>query len=444
MRSRSALLSSLLVLAPTTSAQGPGYWEARPVLPTARQEVGAAALGGKLYCGGGLLSNRTTTATVEVFDPATAGWSRILNMPTPLHHFGMAAAGGKLYAIGGYRTSFSGRAECYAWNPATAAWSRVADLPSARGAFVAVEIAGKIYAVGGVSPGRGIVTDLTEYDPATNTWTTRAPMPTAREHLAAAALGGKLYVAGGRRGGLLFNQLECYDPATNTWTTLAPMPTARGGNGAAALDGKLVVMGGEGSSTPSGIFPQTEEYDPATNTWRSRAEMSVGLHGIYPVELGGEIVVAGGATIAGFRAVNTVIAFRDLPTGIQRYGASTPECTGTIAMLPSRLAAAGSNQFRLRTTPTAPTNAAAVLLLGAFQDLAGTGLLNLQLHVGFTPPLLLVPLSTSAAGVASLQVPVPATAASAQFFTQFVFVSTTVCPAGGPLAASDALNVTVQ
>ena len=48
----------------------PGRWTQTTPMPTARQEVAAAAFGGRVWVMGGFGSNAEPVATVETFDPA--------------------------------------------------------------------------------------------------------------------------------------------------------------------------------------------------------------------------------------------------------------------------------------------------------------------------------------------------------------------------------------
>ena len=330
MRVRSAAIL-LFAVGGSLQAQGVGRWQMRPPLPTARQEVGAAVLGGELYIVGGIVSGRLATDLVSRFDPVTRTWASVSAMPTPRHHFGIAAAAGKIFVLGGYVGDFCGSEcppddRCYSYDPATQQWSPVASMPAPRGAFAAVEIGGKIYAPGGVVGEGQLTGELAVYDPATDQWQIKAPMPTPREHFGAAAVNGLLYVAGGRTDGHgeVYDIVERYDPATDQWTTLPPMFTARGGNGAASFDGKLVVLGGESEAAPlpSKVHAEVEEYDPQSNSWRSLAPMIVPVHGFYPVAVGDEILSAGGGPTEGFAVTNAVTAYRRGPNCLRRDGVS--------------------------------------------------------------------------------------------------------------------------
>ncbi len=438
MRTHVLVAAILAGAAATQAPPGPGFWEPRPKLQLARQEVGAAVLGGMLYVAGGLALDRGPMATVERLDPRTWQWAFSAPMPTTLHHFAMAESGGRIYVLGGYVNAFLGTDAVRAYDPLANQWSSRTPLPRPRGAMVGVTIGGKIYVVGGVDPARGVVGDLTVYDPATDQHRTLTPMPTPREHLAAAAVGGKLYVAGGRVGGQLFATLECYDPATDRWTQLAPMPTARGGNGAAVLDGRLIVVGGEG---PRGNFPEAEEYDPATNLWRSLTQMSVPLHGIYPVTLGDELVVAGGGLVPGYAAADVVISLKRLPDGQLRYGQSTPACAGPLLQGLDRRPLAGDAAFGILCAGGAPPGAPGVLFVGTLPDVNGTVLLGVRLHLDLRAPYAWLPVVAAPNGAVRAALPLPQGSAGAFGYTQFVFAGSGTCQ---KLSASDALLVKVQ
>jgi hypothetical protein len=170
--------------------------------------------------------------------------------------------------------------------------------------------------------------------------------------------------------------------------------------------------------------------------------MSVPMHGIYPVTLGDEIFVPGGATRQGVGAVNTVIALRYLPDLVERYGSSTPPCS-TIEISVNDKPIAGNAGFAF-TCFRAPASTTGALVLGGHQDLPGTPIFGIVLHVAVAAPLLLAEAATNASGSATLPAPVPGNAAGAQFYAQFVWLGAPPCAGGAPLSASDALDVTIR
>lgn len=286
----------------STSADHTPSWASRQPLPAPRQELGVAALNGRLYAVGGFDGASRPTSVVEYYEPASDMWFDAAPLPQPLHHVPVAATGGRLYAIGGLRGSqFTAVDVVFVLDPLRNEWETRTPLPLARGAGAAAVIDGRIYVAGGVRNGTSIK-DFAVFDPEMNAWTQLPPMPTPRDHLAAAAIDGIFYAVGGRAG-RLFDVLEAYDPESRTWTTLAPMPTARGGLAAAALGGRLFTFGGEGNvADPQGIFPQTEAYDVATNTWAALPDLPTPRHGMGAAVSGERIYVPGGATVAGFQA----------------------------------------------------------------------------------------------------------------------------------------------
>jgi N-acetylneuraminic acid mutarotase len=431
-------LSVLVATAIPCAAQSPGFWEKRPPMRAARQELACAVLNGKVYAAGGLGANRAATKSVERFDPTTGKWTAVAALPTTLHHFGMAAVGGKLYAIGGYVSSFTGTNKCWRYDPATDKWSAIANLPRARGSVVAVGIGGKIYAIGGVVPRVGVVGDLTVYDPATNKWATLSAMTFPREHLAAAALGGRLYAAGGRRGGNVA-VLEAYDPTTNKWTRRRDMPTRRGGNGAATLHGRLIVVGGE----IPGIHPQAEAYDPATNTWRTLERMRPGVHGIYPVAIGQEILVAGGATVAGYGAVKSVQSLRMDPDGVTSYGIGTAACRGPLAVFVSHRPIAGESRFALLSTDLPPSTIG-FLAIGLQPDFGGSTALGFRTHLNLANPIFLYSARSDAAGKSRRSAPIPAGTTGVQTYLQFVWANTSGCGGAGTVSSSHGVGVRIR
>ncbi len=118
-------------------------------------------------------------------------------MPTPRGAVATAAVGGKVYAIGGVltQTNLVGLATVEEYDPATDTWTRKADMPTPRFSLSASVVDGRIYAIGGstLAPGVAVVE---VYDPATDTWTRRAPMPTARRNLSTCVLAGRIYAIG--------------------------------------------------------------------------------------------------------------------------------------------------------------------------------------------------------------------------------------------------------
>jgi len=264
-----------------------------------RQELGAAALDGRIYTIGGLSGRANAN---EIYDSRTDTWSLGADFPVDTDHPWAVAFAGRVFAGGG-RTN-----RVFSYDPAANAWTEVAPSQFIHGGTPAAAAIGALIYVAGGTGGNMTGNEVEAYDPAADRWTLLAPMRCARNHTAGAVIDGKLYVAGGRPGSQ--ECLEVYDPGTNTWTPRAPMPTGRSGVAGAAVSGCFYVFGGEGNEhDPNGIFHEVEAYDPGTDRWIELPPMPVGRHGIYAAVLGNAIHLPGGATQEGFGVTGVHDAF---------------------------------------------------------------------------------------------------------------------------------------
>jgi hypothetical protein len=158
------LLQSLLGCAAAQEAtQGP--WTRVAPMPTARSELAATALEGRIYVAGGI-AQWGTTAAFEAYDPTTDRWEGLPPLPEAAHHLAAAATDDRIYVTGGYTnllfTEITDRA--WAYDPRARRWARIPDLPAPRAAHGMAAIEGKLYVVGGVGMASE---DLWVYDPAT-------------------------------------------------------------------------------------------------------------------------------------------------------------------------------------------------------------------------------------------------------------------------------------
>jgi N-acetylneuraminic acid mutarotase len=277
---------------------GDGAWTTAAPMPTARSEIAAAAVDGRIYVAGGLTALGTSNI-FESYDPAADRWQKLPSLPLAVHHLAAVGAAGCFYITGGY-DSMRFKADVrstWSFDSKAGAWRGIADMPAPRAAHAMAEIGGKPYVAGGVGPDS---IALWVYDPATDRWdASRKPLPTVREHLAAAVVDGRLYVIGGRWGGQgNLTTVEVYDPTTDRWTRKRDMPTARSGFTAAVIAGRIHVAGGE-SLTSSETFAQHEVYDPATDTWVRQPDLPTPRHGLASAVVADRWYVMGGGTRAG-------------------------------------------------------------------------------------------------------------------------------------------------
>ena len=284
-----------------------GSWSEAQQLPTARSELAAAALNGRIYVAGGL---RTTgaTNTFEVYNVARDTWQEAADLPRRLHHMGLTAIGSRLFLTGGYEGNnlSDPTDEAWVYEPELDSWSVIATMPGSRAAHATAALDDKLYIVGGMGVGSNF---LWVYDPDSDSWeTTRTSLPTLREHLAAVALKGKLYAIGGRmpdQGNL--TTVEIFDPARGTWERAADMPTARGGITAAVLDGNIHIAGGEDfNASPNCTFANHERFDAAKNQWTTLPSLPTPRHGLSSSVVDGRwFVIGGGEKAATLTLVST-------------------------------------------------------------------------------------------------------------------------------------------
>lgn len=185
-------------------------WQTRAPMPTARAGLAAAVVGDSIYaiggrsvtggpCGGGAL------AAVERYDVKTNSWTAVAPLLSARSDLAAATVDGKIYVFGGCTAgggSIIGDVDVY--DPVTNTWSAApADLPTPRAAFYTVAgRGGVVYAIGGwdgVAPG---LTTNEAYRPSTDSWLAGLPaMPTARAEHGAVARGKQIYVLGGAQPG---------------------------------------------------------------------------------------------------------------------------------------------------------------------------------------------------------------------------------------------------
>jgi hypothetical protein len=194
---------AFFVYAPDTRA-----WSRIAPMPagTDRGGSGVGVIGTRIYVGGGQRGGRSV-ADASAYDTATDRWEGLPPLPTPRDHLVGAGVGGIFYVLGG-RTN--GRqnviARVDAFDPGAAAWTARAPMPTARGGCAAAVLGGRVYVFGGegnpAAP-TGAFPQTEMYDPAADRWTSLAPMKTPRHGLGAAAIGDRIYLPAGsvREGG---------------------------------------------------------------------------------------------------------------------------------------------------------------------------------------------------------------------------------------------------
>jgi len=232
-------------------------WVPKTPIPTHQQSFAVAAYQNKIYVFGGCSSfNQITgypincTGANEEYNPATDSWETKAPMPTARAEMQANVVNGKIYVISGTISSGSISNATEVYDPTRDSWSTASPIPTPVGLYTSAVVDNKIYVEGGGKSGP-VITDLNQiYDPITNVWTLGAPLPTPGLLAAAGATTGvfaptRLYVIGGTADGInALNTTHIYDPQTNSWTIGASMPTARGFLSVAVVNDTLYALGG--------------------------------------------------------------------------------------------------------------------------------------------------------------------------------------------------------
>lgn len=272
-------------------------WTQKSPMPTARARFGIAALGGRIYSLGGLLSSVGSSNANEVYDPASDSWKIRSSMPRSNRALAAAASGGKVYVFGGYPYSHINRI----YNPVTDIWTEAQGW-NFFAYNAAASIGSRIHVLGGQSKfcvgigGLGMncnYSDLNynnEYDAEFNVVTPRKTFATPRHLLAAATVAGRIYVIGGSGT----DKNEEYDPASDNWRGRASMPVAQSDLAAAPVGRKIYVF----------IGNSNYEYDTVADAWDRKEDMPTYRAGLGAATVGGKVYVIGGYNGSVYRSTN--------------------------------------------------------------------------------------------------------------------------------------------
>ncbi|MCL2358898.1 kelch repeat-containing protein [Candidatus Bathycorpusculum sp.] len=239
-------------------------WTTKQPLPTTRSYFGIATYQDKIYTIGGAYRKDNLWVAIDVveaYDPKNDSWETKTPMPTARSNLCANEIDGKIYLIGGSQTGYSfGVNEVY--DIVTDTWQTKNPLPTPVGYYVSAVVDDKIYILGGNS---GL--DLNQiYDPKTDTWSTGAPMPHGAHWAAAVATTGqrapkRIYVLGGVSGTFAYNTTQVYNPKTDTWTLGTEMLTAKCQLTTAVVNDIIYAIGGR-PTVWDPLLPTNERYIP--------------------------------------------------------------------------------------------------------------------------------------------------------------------------------------
>jgi hypothetical protein len=306
---------------------------------------------GKVLVAGGFTDPSTSAnaqpvlASAELYDPATGTWAPTGSMTTRRAlHIAQILPDGRVLVAGGRTCNAPPPTACNSafttataeiYDPATGAWTPAADMNSNRTTTSAVLLQNGTVLVPAGFPGGQNTAET--YNPATNTWTPTGNLSIQRARQGAMLLpDGSVLVAAGAIGGIPPISSETYNPTTNTWTAAGNVAQPRFNYFFTELpNGKVLIAGGAG---PAGNQSTTAEvYDPATRTWSSAGTLPAAFGSSSSNGNSTRIVVLAGAPAQCGDNCGKVLLVGDNPDGAAAlYTPSssfvcTTIVTGTVA-----------------------------------------------------------------------------------------------------------------
>jgi hypothetical protein len=189
------------------------------------------------------------------------------------------------------------------YDPATGGFTEVGQMATERGSHTATRLRdGRVLIVGGVDA-RQALSSVELFDPKTNVMSavTSLPGPRAR-HAAGLLADGRVLVAGGHtvpgHGRGIVGTAVVYDPARDTWSSVGGLRVARYKTAIAALpNGGAYVVGGQTADDAAARLATIERYDPSAEAFTDGPTMSEPRYKISDAVVvlrDGRVVVAGG------------------------------------------------------------------------------------------------------------------------------------------------------
>jgi N-acetylneuraminic acid mutarotase len=143
------LVSAVEVYDPATDT-----WTKKADMPNPRVGLRGVSVNGKIYVMGGVVNGNTAENVLnllEEYDPVTDTWTQKTDMPTARWNLAAVTVNGKIYAIGGSDLPAWDRelATMEIYDPVSDTWTKGVDIPTPRLALAASAVDGRIYVIGG-------------------------------------------------------------------------------------------------------------------------------------------------------------------------------------------------------------------------------------------------------------------------------------------------------
>ena len=310
------LAACMIITMPTSASaeETENTWMSKTPMHVARDNLGVAVVGGKIYAIGGYDSSGDL-GTNEEYDPVTDTWVFKASMLVPSSGFATAVYEGKIYCIGGRMNQV--------YDPANDLWENKTAMPTSRSFMKAHVVGGKIYLIGGTVPDNMSILGFRNlavneaYDPATDSWITKTPMPNTTGASASATVDNKIYIIGREAVSSLNNLNQMYDPQTDSWNRGSPPPPS-----------ELVAAG----ATTSVYAPEriyfcygSLFYDPVNDSWGAIADVPTGRFGMAVAVLNDKLYAIGGSQVMGEWVVgyNYKVTYKDTVEEYTPYGYGT-------------------------------------------------------------------------------------------------------------------------
>lgn len=303
-------IAVLLAAAPVQARHQGSMWGAVSVMAAERFSPAAIRLAdGRAFVVGGTTRYEFEPGrfrwepqrSAEIYDPASAGWTRVADAPVAFGESAEAVRlpGGRVFVYEGSRYAYiydpsgdawqvvgptvglqwgvaitllkddrvmliggnlTGAPAAEVFDPATNSFTAVAAPPASRSGDAVTLLSGEVLYVGCITPEAAAPTaDL--YNPTANAWQPTVMEKSRCEPSVTRLADGSVLVAAGLSDDVT-RTAELYDPGRRRWSTVAPMRLPRSKAAAVALpDGSAVLVGGYGSpSTAERFFPQTRTW----------------------------------------------------------------------------------------------------------------------------------------------------------------------------------------
>ena len=236
-------------------------WQELAQMPMPRSRLALVAYQGRIYAIAGETPTGVSSA-VDIYWPEQDDWVRGIDKPTAVANVGAAALGDRIYVPGGSLSDGRMSDELEVFDLENETWIAGSKLSHGICAYALSTYRGQLYLFGGWD-GVSYVARSYRYDPGTDAWQTLAPMPTARAFAGAGTIGERIYVVGGYDGQQELDTCEVYDPQADAWEACPSMNAPRGGISVAVIADTLYAIGGGWNS----YLVENEYFYPAQGTW---------------------------------------------------------------------------------------------------------------------------------------------------------------------------------